>query len=525
MDEETLDIREYANVLLARWWILALGPLVAVLAALGIFLATPVPPPKAPEFQATTNVVLMGGSASFAEYPDLAKSTPVLEDAISALALSMSVAELRSKLAVSNVVSQMVSIQATDAVPAAALRLADGVAQSYISYLDSLSEAQLAAAQEQLALSLASLDERVSAEAAEKSVAAVEKAVAELTSRSTPAIVLAPAEILQETGPTSGPSGHLARNTALAAMLGFILAVVVIFLLEYLQSPVRSPAQMERRYGLSNLGSVPRWRKARGASSSPLERLNSETGLSESVSQVAASLDFTATACQTKTVAVTSPGKGDGRSSLVSCLGVALSNHWRQVILVDSDFRHPSLHHHFHLDNSLGLSNLLSNPDLELADVVQSTNYPRLQVITSGTVPADPTNLVSSPRMSWVLERVKESADLVLIDTAPSLDTAESTLMAAQVDAVVMAVNATQTRQGSMDATLENLRRANRNILGFIWNQRQTGPFSQSSRGQRYFRTAPAAAPHGPSYRDASPIQEAVGVEPALSARSKAGPA
>ncbi|MCH7620640.1 MAG: polysaccharide biosynthesis tyrosine autokinase [Chloroflexi bacterium] len=521
MDEETLDIREYANVLLARWWILALGPLVAVLAALGIFLATPVPTPKAPEFQATTNVVLMGGSASFAEYPDLAKSTPVLEDAISALALSMSVAELRSKLAVSNVVSQMVSIQATDAVPAAALRLADGVAQSYVGYLDSLREPQFAAAQEQLALSLASLDERVSAEAAEKAVASVEKALAGLTSRSTPAIVLAPAEVLQEPAISSpGPSSHLARNTALAAMLGFILAVVVIFLLEYLQNPVRSPAQMERRYGLSNLGSVPRWRKARGASSSPLERLNSETGLSESVSQVAASLDFTATACQTKTVAVTSPGKGDGRSSLVSCLGVALSNHWRQVILVDSDFRHPSLHHHFHLDNSLGLSNLLSNPDLELADVVQSTNYPRLQVITSGTVPADPTNLVSSPRMSWVLERVKESADLVLIDTAPSLDTAESTLMAAQVDAVVMAVNATQTRQGSMDATLENLRRANRNILGFIWNQRETGPFSQSSRSQRYFRTTPAAAPHGASYRDASPIQEAVGVEPALSARS-----
>ena len=58
--------------------------------------------------------------------------------------------------------------------------------------------------------------------------------------------------------------------------------------------------------------------------------------------------------------------------------------------------------------------------------------------------------------------------------------------MASQVDAVVMAVNATQTRQGSMDATLENLRRANRNILGFIWNQRITGPFSQNSTSQRY---------------------------------------
>ncbi len=506
MDEESLDIREYANVLLARWWLLALGPLLAVLAALGVFLATPVPFPRAPEYQATTNVFLMGGSASFAEYPDLAKSTPVLEDAISALALSMSVAELRSKLAVSNAVGQMVSIQATDAVPAAALRLADAVAQSYIGYLDSVREPQLTAAREELAYSLAALDTGDSAES-------VEFALATLTSRTTPAIVLAPAEVVREPGASSGPSQHLARNMALAAILGLILAIVAIFLLEYLQNPVRSPAQMERRFGLSNLGSVSRWRKDRSAPSSPLERLDLETGMSDSVSQVAASLDFTATACQTKTVAVISPRRGDGRSSLVSCLGVALSNHWRQVILVDSDFRHPTLHHHFHLDNSLGLSNLLSNPDLELADVVQNTTYPRLQVITSGTFPANPTNLVSSPRMSWVLERVKESAELVLIDTAPSLENADGTLMASQVDAVVMAVNATQTRQDSMDATLENLRRANRNILGFIWNQRETWAFSQTSRSQRHFRTTPGPSPSGAPYRDTSPIQVADGPE------------
>ena len=368
MDEETLDIREYASVLLARWWILALGPLVAVLAAIGFSLATPLPAPKVPEYQATTNV-LMGGTVSLAQYPDLVKSSPVLEKSIRDLALAISVVELRSKLSISQVGSQMVRIQATDLDPATARRLADGVALSYISYLDRVRGPQLVAAQEQLALSLAALETVGSAEA-------VGNTAAVLSSRATPAMVITPAEVLQEPAFAPTPRNHLARNTTLAAMLGFILAVVVIFLLEYLQNPVRSPAQIGRRFGLSNLGSVPRWRRGRGASSSPLGRLNSETGLAESVGQVAASLDFTATACQIQTVVVTSPGQGDGRSSLVSCLGVALSNHWRQVILIDSDFRHPTLHHHFHLDNSLGLSNLLSNPNLELEDVIQSTNYP-----------------------------------------------------------------------------------------------------------------------------------------------------
>ena len=349
------------------------------------------------------------------------------------------------------------------------------MAQSYISYLDSVGEPRLAAAREELDQSLAALATGGSAEA-------VENAVALLNSRATPAIVLTPAEILQE--PTSldsaellqepaapsGPSSHLARNTILAAILGVFVAVMVIFFLEYLQRPVRTPAQMERGFGLTNLGSVPRWRKGGGASGSPLGRLNSEPGLSESVAQVAASLAFTATASQSKTVAVTSPGRGDRHSSLVASLGVALSSHWRQVILVDSDFRHPSLHNDFDLDNSLGLSDLLSNPDLKLADVVQSTNYSGLQVVTSGTIPADPTSLISSPKMSGILESLKELAELVLIDTPPSLDSADGMLLASQVDGIVIAVNATKTRRDSMSATLENLRRANQRFLGFIWN-------------------------------------------------------
>ena len=93
-------------------------------------------------------------------------------------------------------------------------------------------------------------------------------------------------------------------------------------------------------------------------------------------------------------------------------------------------------------------------------------------------------------------------------------------LMASQVDAVVMAVNANQTRQDSMDVTLENLGRANRNILGFIWNQRETGPFSQTSRNQRYLRFTPETSPNGAPSLDASFTQESDRLEPALSARS-----
>ena len=266
MDEENLDIREYANVLLARWWLLALGPLVAVLVVLGISLSAPASAPISPEYLATTSV-LMGGSGDLAQYPDLVTSGPVLGKTITDLALSIPVTDLRSKLSASRVDDQMVRIQAADSDPATAVRLADGVAQSYIDYLASVKEPQLAAAQERLALSLSAFGTGNSAEAAEKAVEAVEEAVAGLTYSATPAIIITPAEVLQEPILGSAPPSHSLRNTALASILGVFLAVLVIFLLEYLQRPVRSPAQMERRFGLNNLGSVPRWRRGRGAAS------------------------------------------------------------------------------------------------------------------------------------------------------------------------------------------------------------------------------------------------------------------
>ena len=246
--------------------------MVAVLVAIGLSLATPGIAPKAPEYQATTNV-LMGGSVSLTQNPSLVKSSPVLEVAIGGLAISMSVEELRSKLSASQVDSQTVSIQVTDADPAAAVRLADAVAQSYVSYLNSVGKTRLAAAREELARSLAALETGGSAEA-------VGIAIAVLSSRATPAIVITRAEVLQEPNVASEPPGNLARNTILAAILGVIIAVVVIFFLESLQRPVRSPAQMERRFGLTNLGSVPRWRKGRGTSGSSLGQPNSEPGLS-----------------------------------------------------------------------------------------------------------------------------------------------------------------------------------------------------------------------------------------------------
>lgn len=124
------------------------------------------------------------------------------------------------------------------------------------------------------------------------------------------------------------------------------------------------------------------------------------------------------------------------------------------------------------------------------------------------------------PKDDVVLERPKELADLVLIDTPPLLNSADGMLLASQVEAGVMAVSATQTRQDSMAATLENLRRANLNILGFVWNQMEPEQFRPYPRSQRHYRTKAGAPPHGTPSRNAAATQEAERLEPVLSAQA-----
>ena len=105
--------------------------------------------------------------------------------------------------------------------------------------------------------------------------------------------------------------------------------------------------------------------------------------------------------------------------------------------------------------------------------------------------------------MSWLLQQLKESAHLVLVDTPPILATTDGILLASQVEGVIVAANASNSRLESMRVAVAGLQRANSQILGFVWNRAAVRPFSEYSRRERYYRqlrgeaSAPAEAESG----------------------------
>jgi polysaccharide biosynthesis transport protein len=474
MDEETISLQDFMDALLKRWWVMLLGAGLAALIAVAIDIMRPASfdPPPLHQPEAAT-VVFLEGAETLAQFPELVESKAVLESTIADLGLALAVSELRERVTASPVGNtSLLRITAQGLDEASAIALADGVARSLVDHIWAAQQARPALLQAQLAGAPGD-------QASRESLAAA---------ASLRPYIIAPAEALEAAPSEDRPSGTdntLVRNLILGLLLGGVMAGGAVVALEYIQSPLRSPAQLERRFKLAPLVILPRWDRPGG----PSGRLaiNDASGpAAEALGEAAAGMAYAAGVRHARVLAVVSPESGDGRTSLIANLGVALAGGWRRVILVDGDLRRPGLYYYFGLNNRNGLRDFLSNASLSVSDVIQATAHPRLKVITAGLPWPDAGRLLDSPRMNVLWEHLREEADLVLVDTPPAGATVAASVIASQVQGVVLLVNGESVRQDSLEATLARLGTTGIPVLGYVWNRmsprRYAGSFGSRGR-------------------------------------------
>lgn len=168
----------------------------------------------------------------------------------------------------------------------------------------------------------------------------------------------------------------------------------------------------------------------------------------------------------TRLVAVTSAGAGEGKSTTVANLAIAIAEGGDRVIVVDADLRRPSLHQAFGLPNREGLSSAMLADDGRLA--LQDTQVAGLRLLTSGPLPPNPLELLGSKRLDRVLDALRREADVVLFDTPPAAGLADAPILASRVDGVILVVGAGRTRRDLAKQSKEHLERVNARILGVV---------------------------------------------------------
>lgn len=180
-------------------------------------------------------------------------------------------------------------------------------------------------------------------------------------------------------------------------------------------------------------------------------------------------IDFSSIDEKLKVIMATSAGPGEGKSTTITNLAITFAQSERKVILIDADLRKPTAHHTFAISNRLGLTSILSQ-QCSLEESIQMSDVPNLDVITSGAIPPNPAEMLNSKRMTAVIDQLRESYDIILIDTPPLLAVTDAQIVSTKSDGVVLVVDQGKVKRDIAKKALHNLQSVNANVLGVVLN-------------------------------------------------------
>jgi len=262
------------------------------------------------------------------------------------------------------------------------------------------------------------------------------------------------------------------RNIVLGTIMGLMLATGVSLMMSMFRDTVRDPDELSRRFNVTSLGMVFKWSPSDVQEQDLVAWTAPSSGYSESFRQIRANIQFATVDQDSRVFLVTSPGPGEGKSTIICNLAISMAQTGKRVIVLDGDLRRPTVHRKFPgASREPGLSTLLSDPSVTLDSVLWPTEIEGVSIIPGGPIPPNPSELLGSSRMAGVLEQVKDMADIVLVDSPPILMVADAPMLAVQVDGAIVVVDGFGTKSSALRAAIDALKTTQVRVVGVIINK------------------------------------------------------
>jgi capsular exopolysaccharide synthesis family protein len=278
-----------------------------------------------------------------------------------------------------------------------------------------------------------------------------------------PGQILQPAEL-----PISPASPDHVQNGVIALVLGLIVGVGVAFLRERLNDRLRGRTDLEERLGASVLAVIPKVPRTRKRSGPRLVAVEEpKSAAAEAYRTLRTSIAFRAAQQGLKTLLVTGPSAGEGKSTTATNLAATLAQAAKRVVLVSADLRKPSVHRFFRMYNTVGLVDVLAG-EASLRQVMKEVAG--VQLLLSGAIPSNPAEILQSEAMGEILDELKSNADFVIIDSPPALVVADALALAPRVDGVLLVADAEATTRGAVMSARSQLEQVGANLIGAVLN-------------------------------------------------------
>jgi len=200
-----------------------------------------------------------------------------------------------------------------------------------------------------------------------------------------------------------------------------------------------------------------------------LLRDHHESSIAESYRKVAANIEFANIDNNIKTIMVTSSLASEGKTTTIANLASVMTDSRKKILLIDLDLRKPAVHKQFKLSNKSGLTDLLMNKD-NYKNYINSV-YENLDVITSGSIPSNPSEVINSKAIKEFINELSENYDYIFIDTPPIVLVSDPITIATFSDAVILVIAYSETEKEIAKKSIESLKHVNANIIGTILNK------------------------------------------------------
>lgn len=255
----------------------------------------------------------------------------------------------------------------------------------------------------------------------------------------------------------------------IAVALGLVIGMVLAALREWLDDRMRSAREIKSSLGMPLLAVIPQSTTKRSFSVAGRRvLLDPGSDAAEAYRSLRTAIQFSAPD-GLKTLLVASPNSGDGKTTLVTNLGIAMAQAGKRVCIVDADLRKPTIHDVFSLKTTLGLSTLLAGRST-LENTIQHASVTGLDVLPCGPVPANPAEVLNSQEFGNVLETLADRYDIVLLDSPPVQSAADARVIAASTDATLIVLTAQSAQRRSTESTRDALQGVGARVIGLVVN-------------------------------------------------------